>query len=378
MFEAERSTNPMFGSTPFKLGLFAYAHDSAIALTTAPERWRARWDDIETMARMADTGGFEFLLPLARWKGFPGTAHSQMWNFENLTQAAALAAITKRIALFSTLHTPVVHPLLAAKALTTIDHVSHGRAGVNIVCGWNQRDFDMFGLKVSDHDDRYQQGEEWFELVKRILAGPSDEFDYDTRYYPGLKGVIGQPASIQQPYPATISAAYSDRGREFAVRHADFLLLGFVDEDGSTEEVDNITERSRTMGRMNPPGVLCMLAPYVRETRKEAEDFFQYFAIDSADEEAIDNFAGATRGQKAMVKKAYSRGEKVPMAAGGYPIIGTPEDIVDVLVRIHKQGYAGATFTLPHFIHDMPLIIDKVFPLMEQAGLRVASRSAAT
>lgn len=374
---ADRSANPMFGPNAFKLGLFAYAHDGANGMSAAPERWRARWDEVETVARMADVGGLDFLLPLARWKGFGGKAQNQLWNFEVVTQAAALAAITQRIALFSTLHTPVYHPVLAAKALTTIDHISHGRAGLNIVCGWNKRDFDMFGLKVASHDDRYQQGQEWFDLVKRILAGPDTEFDYDTPYFPDLKRVIGQPASIQQPHPATFAAAYSEQGREFAVRNADFLLLGAVDKDGSTREVDDVAERSQRAGRAKPPGVLAMLALYVRETRKEADDFFRYYASENADEAAIANYHGLRSQAAAMAAQQLAPGKIAQSASGGLPIVGTPEDIVDMLLRIHKQGYEGATLTLPHFIHDLPIIIDRVLPLMEQAGLRAAVKPLA-
>lgn len=363
----QRDSNPMFGPEAFKIGLFAYSHDSAIAMTTAPERWRARWDDIEKLARMADTGGLDFMLSLARWKGWGGESGGQNWNFENLTTAAALATITKRIALISTLHTPVIHPVLAAKALTTIDHASHGRSGLNIVCGWNQRDFDMFGLTVTDHDDRYQQGEEWFELVKRLLAGPEEEFELKSRYFPNETALIGQPASIQQPHPVTISAAYSDRGREFAVKNADFILLGSYDKNGSTAEADNIAERSSRIGRTKPPGILCMLAPYIRETRKEAEDFFQYFAVDHADNKAIDHYVGVRVNNAATPDP---EGLRRGAAAGGLPIIGTPEDIVDTLIQIHKQGYAGATFTLPNFLDDLPIIIDRVLPLMKEAGLR--------
>ena len=372
MFESQRASNPMFGPNPFKLGLFAYLHDSAIAMTTAPERWRAKWDDIELMARGADEGGFDFLLPLARWKGFPGEARSQMWNFETLTGAAALAGITKRIGLFATVHTPIVHPVFAAKALTTIDHASHGRAGINIVCGWNKNDFDMFGLTVTDHDDRYQQGEEWFQLLTKILAGSGEEFDFDTRYYPSLKGVIGQPASIQQPYPATISAAFSPQGRDFAVKNSDFLLLGYVDEYGSTNELDDIAERSRRIGRVKPPGILCMLAPFVRETRKEAEEFHHYFAVEKADHETIAAFTNLRGANTVSPTKPSSSSASILAASGGYPIVGTPEDIVEQLLRIHRQGYVGATLTLPHFVHDLPIFVERVFPLMEQAGLRVA------
>ena len=55
--------------------------------------------------------------------------------------------------------------------MTTIDHVSGGRAGVNIVCGWNKADFIMFGIPELPHDERYVQGQEWFDIWSRLLAG---------------------------------------------------------------------------------------------------------------------------------------------------------------------------------------------------------------
>lgn len=365
---ADRSTNPMFGPNAFKLGLFGYSHDGGPMFSSAPERWRARWDDIETMARMADAGGLDFLMPLARWKGFRAKVDHQIWGYENVTQAAALAAITKRIAIFMTLHTPIYHPVLAAKALATVDHVSHGRAGLNIVCGWNTQDFDMFGLKVTSHDDRYQQGQEWFDLVKRILAGPEEEFDYASPYYPDLKGVIGQPGSIQQPHMATMSAAFSEQGREFAVRNADFLFLG------STGGVEDIVERARRAGQEKPPVVLSMLVPYIRETRKEAEAFYQHFAIDGADQEAYSDYRDLRDKHAATAQKHTSAA--APTAGGGYPLVGTPEDFVEQLVGFQKQGIGGATLTLPHYIDDLPILIDRVLPLMQQAGLRVEAKPA--
>ena len=64
--------NPLSGPNRFKLGVFSENADGGIALTTVPERWRAEWDDIVAIARMADAAGIEFILPIARWKGFGG------------------------------------------------------------------------------------------------------------------------------------------------------------------------------------------------------------------------------------------------------------------------------------------------------------------
>jgi alkanesulfonate monooxygenase SsuD/methylene tetrahydromethanopterin reductase-like flavin-dependent oxidoreductase (luciferase family) len=230
----------------------------------------------------------------------------------------------------------------------------------------------MFGVKVTDHTDRYEQGEEWFTLLKRILAGGPEEFDYDTPHFPDLKGVFGQPASIQQPAPLTVSAAYSDTGREFAVRNVDFLLIGSYDKDGSRSLYNDVAERSRRIGRKDPPGLLCMLAPYIRETKKEAEDFFKHFAIDHSDDEMIENYLGTRAKTAASPAGTTVQSGKSGAAAGGIPLIGSPEDIVEQFVFIHKQGFSGATLTLPNFLDDLPIIIDRVLPLMEQAGLRAS------
>src|SRR5262249_26187951 len=136
--------NPLFGPNAFKLGVFSENADGGIAITRVPERWRAEWADIAAVAAMADEAGIEFILPIARWKGFGGETDARGRSFETLTHGAALAALTKRIAIFATVHAPLVHPVFAAKAIATIDHVSNGRAGLNIVCGWSQPEFEVF------------------------------------------------------------------------------------------------------------------------------------------------------------------------------------------------------------------------------------------
>ena len=168
--------HPMHGPNRFKLGIFSANADGGLTLTRVPERWPARWHEVVEVAQMADRAGIEFFLPIARWKGFGGEMNSREWSFETLTYAAALAGVTQRIALFSTVHVPMVHPVFAAKALATVDHASGGRAGLNIVCGWSPQEFELFGLTMIE--DRYAQGLEWAEIMERIFAGGAP-FDYD-------------------------------------------------------------------------------------------------------------------------------------------------------------------------------------------------------
>ena len=74
-----------------------------------------------------------------------GSVNFNHRNFETFTWAAGLAASTDEIGVFATFHVPTVHPVRAAKEVVTIDHISGGRFGLNIVAGWNEREIAMFG-----------------------------------------------------------------------------------------------------------------------------------------------------------------------------------------------------------------------------------------
>ena len=137
-----------FGTNTFKFGLFGMNCASGVTASRAPERWKARWDDVVVVAQMADTAGVEFLLPIAKWHGLGGEANLWGHSFETFTQSAALGAITKRAGVFVTAHVSLLTPAFVAKAISTIDHVTHGRAGLNIVCGWNPDEFRLHGVRA--------------------------------------------------------------------------------------------------------------------------------------------------------------------------------------------------------------------------------------
>ena len=92
------------------------------------------------LARLCDEAGIEFLLPIARWKGYGGATDFEGETWETITWAGGLLAATRAITVFGTVHVALVHPVFAAKQFVTVDHMSGGRFGLNIVCGWNQDD----------------------------------------------------------------------------------------------------------------------------------------------------------------------------------------------------------------------------------------------
>ncbi len=361
------SVHPLKGPEPFKLGVFSMNADGGLALTTVPERWRAGWAENLAAARIADEGGLDFLLPIARWRGFGGATRAREWSFETFTWAAALAAATRRIALFSTVHVPLVHPLQAAKALATVDHISGGRAGLNIVCGWNPEEFAMFGQTVDARG--YDRADEWLTIIERAYAEDAP-FDVEGEYYK-LKGVVSRPASLQRPRPVTMNAAFGGPGRDFASRRCDFLFSTFSDIADGRAHVEDIRTRAESVGR--EVGVYTVCHVVARETDAEAEAAYTRYADTEADHGAVDEHMRKKQAFSASHDlTAYERYRKrFAGGAGTYPLVGSPARIVDDLIRIAGQGYAGATLSFVNYEAELPFFIDRVLPLMRQAGLRL-------
>ena len=361
------SAHPVYGPNPFKLGIFSANADGGLTLTTVPERWQARWGDIAQLCRMADEAGFEFFLPIARWKGFGGTTNSREHSFETFTFASALAAITSRIGIFSTIHVPMIHPVYAAKALATVDHISNGRAGLNIVAGWNPDEFAMFGIHAEA--ERYAQALEWYDVISRIYAEDAP-FDFTGKYYQ-LKNVSGKPQPVQRPRPVTFNAAFGPPGRDFAAQASDFLLTTFSDIDAGKVHIDDINIRAQKFGRRL--GVFTTCHVVCRPSQGEAEAYYERYAVTEADKGAVDyhmtqkqKFAGS---HDEATFRLHAR--RFAGGAGTYPLIGTPQNIADEMVRMHNAGFAGTTVSFVNFLDELPYFAREVLPLLRDAGLRV-------
>ena len=102
----------------------------------------------------------------------------------------------------------LVHPLYAAKALATVDHISNGRAGLNIVCGWNPAEFAMFGATIGE--DAYGQAAEWIE--HRRAAYAADRALRLRRQILRSEGRRQPPRQPAAPRPVTMNAAFGPPG----------------------------------------------------------------------------------------------------------------------------------------------------------------------
>lgn len=358
--------HPMHGPNRFKLGVFSANADGGLSLTKVPERWTASWPDVVRAAQIADRAGIDFFLPIARWKGFGGELNSRQHSYETFTFAAALSGVTERIALFSTVHVPMVHPVFAAKAWATVDQASNGRAGLNIVAGWNPDEFGMFGL--SKVDAPYDQAGEWIEIIARLYSETAP-FDYDGKYYQ-LRGAATLPKPTRGARPPVLNAAFSPPGRDFAAQHADFLFTTFKSIDAGRATITDVAERAAKTGR--EVGVYTTTHVVCRPTRAEAEDYYEHYAVTMADTEAVDyqmnkqaaNASNHDPETYRLHRKWFAGG------AGSYPLIGTPADIAEQMVEMSKAGFAGNAISLVNYAEELPYFCDGVLPILQRAGLR--------
>jgi len=238
----------MYSANRLKLGLFGANCSSGRAVTLVPERWSGSWPDCLSLAQMADEAGIEFMLPIGRWKGYGGDTDYQGATLETVTWASGLLAKTKRLTVFGTIHAPLIAPLIAAKQFVTADHIGEGRFGLNIVCGWNEGEFEMFGATLRDHQTRYDYAQEWLDVIK-LAWSPRADFDFDGRFIK-LKGVRAKPKPYGATRPVIMNAGASPTGQSFAIRNCDALFSN-ISNGISFEETARHVKKVKTLAQQS-------------------------------------------------------------------------------------------------------------------------------
>jgi FMN-dependent oxidoreductase (nitrilotriacetate monooxygenase family) len=202
-----------------------------------------------------------------------------------------LADATKRIGLVATASTSFYPPFLLARRMATLDHLTGGRVGWNIVTSSEDRAAQNYGMdKLFEHDNRYERADEYVELVTRLWeswAPDSVVMDRDTGTYTDFRRV--NPINFEGKYfksrgplntlpplqgrPAFCQAGGSPRGRQFAAAHADTLLASAFGVTKMKAYRDDIRARMVAVGR-DPDDckVLFIVSPILGETMEEAQE----------------------------------------------------------------------------------------------------------
>ena len=360
-----RPLTRMQNSNRFKLGLFCTNGSGGLAMTKVPERWDATWENNVNVTQMGERAGLEFTLPIARWHGYRGQTNTQGEVLETLTWATGMLANTDKITVFGTVHVPLVNPVLAAKQMISADHAGRGRFGLNLVSGWNAGEFEMFGIDLLEHDERYAYSQEWVQIVRRIWTENSP-FDFKGNYF-DLKRVFLKPKPYGGAHPLLMSAGSSPAGRKFAAENVDCLFMALSNVESLEGEISTLrkTIRHRNIGIYASGHVVC------RPSVKEARDYYHYIVHEMGDWDAVEHILSIRQQSQSIPTKVLAEmKERLISGVGTFPVVGSPDSISKTFQKMADAGLNGMAIGMVNYIDELPFIQAELLPRMERAGLR--------
>ena len=324
-----------------------------------------------------------------------------------------------RIGLVATMSTSLYPPFLLARLMSTIDHMSQGRAGWNIVTSSEHRAAQNYGLqKLFEHDERYDRADEFVEVVEKLWESWSDDavvldresgtyadgtrvsaIDHQGTYF-ASRGPLNANRS-PQGRPVFCQAGASSRGMDFAAQHGETVIT-IVDGgvDAMRDYRDGIRERVEKAGR-NPDDikVLFVVSPFVGESHAEAKAAYDraYAPTDWRAEESLAHLSAfteidfskfdldekipdglTTNGHQSALNNFVRRGDggkTLREAASSWKIscldlVGTPDEVAE------QMGEAMAAVGGDGFLINGPLsrvyvnqITDGLVPALQRRGL---------
>ncbi len=202
-----------------KIGVFIPIGNNGWLISETAPQYKPTFDLNKTIVQKAEHYHFDFALSMIKLRGFGGKTEFWEHNMESFTLMAGLAAVTSRIQLYATAATLVMPPAIVARMAATIDSISNGRFGVNVVTGWQKPEYEQMGMWPGDDyfTRRYDYLTEYVSVLRDLwgtghctLDGEFFKMD-DCRVSP-------RPQSEMK----VICAGQSDAGMAFSARHADF------------------------------------------------------------------------------------------------------------------------------------------------------------
>ncbi|MFG1269625.1 LLM class flavin-dependent oxidoreductase [Xanthobacter sp. DSM 14520] len=346
------------------------------------------------------------------------------FRIEPLTWLAAIAAATTHIGLIGTASTTYYEPYNLARLYASLDHLSGGRAGWNIVTTAVPQASGNFGLaETPSHAERYARAAEFVDVVTKLwdsweddalVADPiSGVFADDARIHPiehvgrhfRVKGALNTPRS-PQGRPVYVQAGSSDDGRSFAARYAEAIFTAHQTVESAQAFYADIKKQAQSLGR-NPDHVKILpgISPYIGSTEAEAKRLYdevndliqpacsitqlkQITGVDFTGHPldgvvSLDAFADAgpartvasrfqlvvdiVKREKPTLRQLIDR---LAGARGHYVVVGTPEKIADEIQLWFEKGAAdGFNVMPPWFRGGFDLFTSQVVPILRKRGL---------
>ena len=412
-----------------QLRLNAFLHDTGHheASWRHPDSSVERIGDVtwwQGLARKAEDAKLDAVF-LADGPAWWGTGHRPANQFEPITLLTALAAVTDRIGLIATASTTFHEPYNLARLFASLDQISGGRAGWNIVTTFSEAAAHNFGLDaVPSNEERYERAQEFVDVVDKLwdsweddavvadresgihtLEGKVHPIDHEGKYLK-VRGPFSAPRS-PQGRPVHVQAGSSNHGRAFAARNAEAIFTAHQTLGDARAFYTDIKAQALSFGR-NPRDVLVLpgISPFIGDTGAEAEEKFRYFNeltvpeyglkqletiagvslrhLDLDEAVPAEIFGGAgnvldnERSRKQVVANIVERDNPTlrqllhRLAGGrGHNVVhGTPVQIADTIQEWFEQGAADGFNVMPPLY---PQLLDdftsKVVPILQDRGL---------
>lgn len=417
--------------TPFHLAWFLQGSSIQAWGTAWTGNISREWmscDMFVDLARSIERAGFDYML--LEDSIYVGENHSTGRDFflkrgmsiprqEPSVVATLVAAATSRLGIVPTLSTFAYAPYLVARIVGTLDQISGGRGGWNMVTGSSDLSAMNFGMeRLPPHDQRYEMAEEYVEICKQlwgswepdsivadeenhVLIDPAKvhTIDYAGRYYSSRGPLNSGPCPQGQPVIA--QAGGSERGRTFAAKYADTIVAHPKGVEAMKAYKASITEKLVAYGR-DPKSckVLYLVGPLLGETAEDAQELvrrrnaaaeqnleyslarlgwitnidFSKFDLDApvgelttnGHQESLRQFlvsAGKRTLREAMLNYSTS-GQSIDL-------VGTPDHVAGQMGEIMDEvGGDGFLFSLPNVCRrSMAEICDGLLPALQRRGL---------
>ncbi|KIQ03663.1 pyrimidine monooxygenase [Agrobacterium tumefaciens] len=349
-----------------EIGVFIPIGNNGWLLSENAPQYKPSFELNKQITLAAEKYGFDFALSMIKLRGFGGKTEFWDYNLESFTLMAGLAAVTSKIKLFGTTATLVMPPAIVARMATTIDSISGGRFGINLVTGWQRPEYSQMGLWPGDDyfGDRYEYLSEYSTVLKDLLStGQSD-----------LKGkYFTMDDCRMKPVPEgdvkLICAGSSDKGMEFSAKFADYSFcfgVGVNTPKAFAPTNERLLAATQKTGRDVRSFVLTMVL--AEEKSEDAWAKWEHYKA-GADQEAIKWLGLQSSADKKSGADTNVRHMSNPVSAVNInmgTIIGSYEEVAAMLDEMSEvPGTGGVMLTFDDFVEGIEKFGQFVQPLMK-------------
>ncbi|GAA1205311.1 dimethylsulfone monooxygenase SfnG [Pseudonocardia alaniniphila] len=347
-------------------------------LVTSAIEQRTDWgyDYNKRLARLAEDNGFEYALSQVRYIASYGAAYQH----ESTSFSLALLLATERLKAIAAVHPGLWQPGVLAKLVATADHLSGGRAAVNVVSGWFKDEFTKLGEPWLEHDERYRRSEEFIRVLREIWTSDHAEFNGD--FY-RLHDFDLKPKPLDvpgRPHPEIFQGGNSTAARRNGGRVSDWYFSNGKDYDGFTEQVDEVNGYAVDAGRAGAVRFGLNAFLIARDSEREARETLREI-IAKADVDAVEGFrsavqqAGASTGDKRGMWADSSFDDLVQYNDGfRSQLIGTPEQIADRAIEYKRRGANLLLLGFLHYHEEVEYFGHHVIPIIREKEAEQAAR----